>query len=113
MRHLESKLQQYCVKWFRIQYPKVIIFAIPNGGFRNALEAKILRAEGVLSGVADLLVLKSNTVYNGLFIEMKNGKNKQTELQEHFEDYCTRNKYAYFVCRSFDEFKTIVETYLN
>lgn len=112
MRHKESKLQILCVKWFRLQYPHVLIYSIPNGGKRTIAEARILVAEGATAGVADLCILRANHLYHGLFIEMKYGQGKQTEKQELFEKYCIRNKYKYEVCRTFEEFKTIVENYL-
>ena len=30
-RHIESQIQIQMVKWFRLQYPRYIIAAIPNG----------------------------------------------------------------------------------
>ena len=55
--HNESRLQAACVRWFRYQYPNLLIFAIPNGGRRNEVEAKIMKEEGVLPGIADLELL--------------------------------------------------------
>lgn len=131
MKHEESKLQQACVKWFRLQYPNLILFAIPNGGKRGVVEASIMKGEGVTAGVADLFLAKAkvhlfdNTERNsviehlpvilsyGCFIEMKVGKGKQTESQKEFEKKVTEQGYQYSVCRTFDEFKSTVETYLN
>ena len=70
MKHQESTIQTSCVKWFRLQYPNLIIYATPNGGSRNSIEAKRLKAEGVLAGVADLTVLLPHGKI--LYIEMKN-----------------------------------------
>ena len=53
MRHNESKLQINCVNWFKIQFPMYVLFAIPNGGARRLIEGKILKAEGVMAGVAE------------------------------------------------------------
>ena len=84
MKHIEDNLQKACVTWFRLQYPDIVIFAIPNGGKRNVIEASKLKATGVLPGVADLFVMHSNIVfyentegyimYHGLFIELKAGE---------------------------------------
>ena len=74
-RHIEESIQVACVKWFRLQYPNLVIFAVPNGGSRNLYEAKNMKESGTLAGVADLVI-----VGNGgrvLFVEMKAGKNKQ------------------------------------
>ena len=128
MKALEDHLQAECVRWFRYQYPNVVIFAIPNGGSRNPIEAAKLKRTGTLAGVADLFVMKAKWVdedieifgftdyyckYHGLFIEMKVGKNKQTPAQVEFQEYCQQAGYEYQVCRSFDEFKEVIENYLK
>ena len=83
MKGKEANLQAACVRWFRYQYPKysMILFAIPNGGSRNPIEAVNLKSQGVVSGVADLILLTSNGVFSSLCIEMKADKGKQTENQ--------------------------------
>ncbi|MDR0619194.1 MAG: VRR-NUC domain-containing protein [Bacteroidales bacterium] len=113
MRQLESKLQQSCVKWFRLQYPKLVLFAVPNGGSRNVLEAAKMKREGVMAGVADLILLKQNANYGALCIEMKYGGGRQSDHQKQFEKYCHRYGYQYAVCRTFDEFRDTVECYIN
>lgn len=57
------------VNWFRLQYPKVLIFAIPNGGIRHAATARKLKAEGVEPGVPDLFIPRWR-----LWVEMKRTK---------------------------------------
>jgi hypothetical protein len=86
---------------------------VPNGGSRHPLEAARLKREGVTPGVADLMLLVQNATYGALFIEMKQGKGKQTEAQKTFEIYCQRRGYLYKVCRTFDEFYCAVEVYLH
>ncbi len=113
MKHSEDTLQANCIKWFRYQYPKLTIFAIPNGGKRNIREAVRLKSTGTLPGVADLFLMVGTSNYNGLFIEMKLPKTKQSELQNDFELKAKKENYQYIVCRSFDEFKTGIENYLN
>ena len=113
MKHTESKLQSACVTWFRTQYPRIVIFAIPNGGNRNAITGAILKREGAMAGVADLFVMKANPLFAGLFIEMKAGKGKASEAQEAFGQEAIVAGYAYYVCRSFDEFTSTVKTYMS
>ena len=55
-RHIEESIQVACVKWFRLQYPNLVIFAVPNGGSRNLYEAKNMKESGTLAGVADLVM---------------------------------------------------------
>lgn len=109
----ESQLQKSCVRWFRKQYRRYVLFAIPNGGKRNVITATNLKKEGVVSGVGDLFLMTSNSKYHGLFIEMKVGYNKQTTNQLDFMETCIRERYGYIVCTSLDEFMTAVNTYLR
>ena len=126
----EDKLQAACVKWFRLQYPQHVLFAIPNGGNRNAITGAMLKKTGTLAGVADLFLMAPrcdpefwsdrNDGYNGywlaycgLFIEMKVGKNGQTATQKDFQQKAEEAGYKYEICRSFDEFKTTIEKYLS
>ena len=57
------------VRWFRTKWPRVLIFAIPNGGKRNITTAKLLVKEGVVAGVPDLFIPAW-----GIWVEMKRQK---------------------------------------
>lgn len=72
----EHHLQCTCVKWFRIQYPKLhyILFAVPNAGKRDPRIGAYMKEEGLLPGAPDLILLKSNRSYCALCIEMKTKK---------------------------------------
>lgn len=119
MKHTESDLQKACVKYFRLKYPKSLIFAVPNGGFRNVKEAARMKSEGVLPGVSDLVIMwerglcrawmRASWISEIWFIELKSPKGKQTENQKEFEKFCEANGYYYSVVRSFDEFKNLVD----
>ena len=102
-RHIEESIQVACVKWFRLQYPNLVIFAVPNGGSRNLYEAKNMKESGTLAGVADLVI-----VGNGgrvLFVEMKAGKNKQEDSQVLFQNKVEKLGHKYIICRSREQFK--------
>jgi hypothetical protein len=45
------------VNWFNVQYPRVLIFAIPNGEKRSITVAKRLKAEGVVRAYQTCLFL--------------------------------------------------------
>lgn len=51
---LEHEEQKNFVKWFHKQYPKVLIYAIPNSAMRDYKLAAYLRAEGMFAGMPDL-----------------------------------------------------------
>lgn len=113
MTHEESKIQQACVRWFRYQYPELTLFAIPNGGKRGKVEAGIMKAEGVLAGVADLFLMHANKDYHGLFLEAKTSKGKQSDSQIDFECAAYLENYDYAIFRSFEEFEKVVTDYLK
>lgn len=115
MKQDESKLQRHCVQYFRLAFPKYsgVFFSVPNGGYRNTVEAARLKAEGALAGVADLLLLVSSGKYNCLAIEMKTEKGRQSERQKEFQKNLTDLGGLYVVCRSFDDFKQTIDDYLR
>ena len=112
----EHRIQCSCVRWFSLQYPHLHgrLFAVPNGGRRDATTASKLKAEGVVAGVADLILLKSNRDYGALLIEMKTLKGRQRDSQKQWEEtVCANGEYKYVVCRSLDDFQREIETYLS
>lgn len=109
-RHIESNIQQAVVKWFRMQYPRLIIAAVPNGGFRNAREAAIMQREGVLAGFADLVVIARRNV---LFLEMKTTKGQQSDKQKEFQNKVSKLGFEYIVCRSFEQARLAIERWLK
>lgn len=111
--HHESKLQQTCVQWFHLQYPQYIIYAVPNGGYRNKLEAAIMQGEGVLPGVPDLCIPVARCGYHGLYIEMKYGKNRLSDNQTEIIAKLTTEGYKCEVCYTLEEFMNVVNSYLN
>lgn len=112
----EHRIQCACVRWFNVQYPKLYgrLFAVPNGGRRDATTAAKLKAEGVVPGVADLVLLMSNRDYGALLIEMKTPKGRQSDSQKKWErTVCADAEYKYVVCRSLDDFIREVDSYLR
>ncbi len=115
MRNVEHNIQVACVEWFRYVHRSLspLLFAVPNGGQRNVIVAAKLKAEGVLAGVSDLLLLVPNKDYHALCIEMKSAKGRQTENQKSWQKEVEKQGYKYAVCRSLDEFMNTINNYLN
>lgn len=72
-KYEEHRLQKSMVEWFRLKYPSMRhnLFAVPNGGRRDATSGRRMKEEGVLPGVADLILLKGNRFYGALLVEVK------------------------------------------
>lgn len=111
----EHRIQSACVRWFRLQYPKMKhnLFSVPNGGKRDAVTGAKLKEEGALAGVTDLILLKSNRFYGALLIEMKTPKGSQSDSQKEWESKITQDGYKYVIIRSLDEFRKVVKQYLS
>lgn len=112
----EHRIQVSCVRWFRMKYPHLSprLFAVPNGGRRDGITGARLKEEGVLAGVADLILLVPNADYHALLIEMKTPKGRQSDSQRAWQRAVAGNDdYLYVVCRSLEEFILEVEEYLS
>lgn len=119
----ESEIQQSCLQWFRLQYPRLaaegMLFHIANEGVRMGAMGSRMKREGIVRGVADLCLAIPSHGYSALYIEMKRPKTifhdatyqspQQKEWQKNVEKY--GNKYV--VCRSVEEFKDIIKDYLS
>lgn len=91
----EHDEQKAFVAWFQLQYPKVRLFAIPNGGDRNPIVAAKLKAEGVSKGVPDIFIPEWH-----LFIEMKRKKGgRLSSEQKDWIAYLESVGYTCHVCK--------------
>ena len=116
MRQEEHRIQCAIVKWFYYAYPQYrggCMFAVPNGGHRNIQTARSLKAEGVTSGVSDLLLLVPKREYHGLCVEVKTPVGRQSENQKNWQRIIEAQGYRYEIVRSLDEFVELVRWYLN
>lgn len=114
-RDLEHQLQCECVKWFRLQYPRLTwnLFSIPNGGHRNIRVAQKLKKEGIVSGVSDLFLALPSGKSSGLFLELKVKPNRPTKNQIFFAQKMIESGYHVEFVYSFDKFKAVVTEWLK
>src|SRR5215471_3443928 len=80
-------------QWPELEY----MFAVPNGGTRNKVEAGFLKAQGVRSGVPDICLPVARWGKHGLWIELKVGRNTPTEKQVQWHEALSRFGYAVVV----------------
>lgn len=119
----ESEIQKAFVKRIEIVWPSIrpYLFSIPNGarlgghiskkGFPVA--ASILKAEGMTSGVSDLMLALPRHGYAGLFQEAKTPVGTASPEQKAFLKQQTEAGYATTIFRSADEGFEQVRAYLN
>lgn len=110
----ESQIQHDCLEWFRLQYPSLalLLFAVPNGGKRDAKTGARMKYEGAIRGVADLILLVPKKGFASLCIEMKTPKGTQSKYQEIWQREAEKYRNKYVTCHSLDEFVNEVNTYL-
>lgn len=56
-RKEEASFQVHLVRVLRDRLENTVVFAVPNGGSRNVVEAANLKQQGVLAGVPDLVLI--------------------------------------------------------
>ena len=110
----ESQIQHNCITWFRMQYPALarMLFAIPNGGKRDAVTGARMKYEGAISGVADLILLLPKKGKASLCIEMKKPKGKQSDSQREWQREAERYNNKYVIRYSLEDFMNEVNAYL-
>lgn len=119
MKHEESNIQQKCVEWFKYNFPKQVIASFPNGVFiggnqiQRARRWNILKREGAMLGIPDLIICIPSAHYHALFIEMKTAKGKLSENQVICHKMLENSGYCVKVCRSLDEFIQSIHNYLQ
>ena len=123
MKHKESDLQISCIKWFRAQYPAYakLLFHPKNEGNGNRRQGAIHKAEGVVAGVANLMLqvpADFNTpgvqkYYTCLALEMKTKTGRQEPSQKIFQQYLEAAGGKYNIIRDLDTFCDVVTDYMG
>lgn len=127
-RHKEQDMQIRCVKYFRSTYPELAVLLehpkneVASG---NRTEGAIAKAEGVQAGVADLILhvpselrvidgvpQEEPLTVHSLAIEMKTKTGRQSSEQKIFQRYFEAAGNKYVIVRSFEEFISIVNSYV-
>lgn len=103
----------------RNQYPELEwMFAIPNGGDRDAIVGAMMKTEGVKAGVFDLCLPVARGGWFGLYIEMKkpnarHGDHRDmSEKQKAFGMFVHQQGYKTELCHSYTKARSVIEAYL-
>ena len=116
----EHQIQASFIKWWRLQHSRkaMLLFAVPNGAFLQGNQASRgrqwakLKAEGCVSGVADLFLSMPSSEYHGLYIETKTPKGKQSKVQKMFQKEVEAQGYKYVICRQLTDFIKLINDYI-
>ena len=114
----EHQIQCAVIKWWGLVshsfgLSEKLLFAIPNGGARHVLTGKMLKDEGVRSGVPDLFLAAPNDRCNGLFIELKKPKGRATKAQLEYIQLLRFQGYYTAICYGFEDATNMILSYLR
>lgn len=116
MKQPEHQHQTALFRWAGYQTrrrPELsLMFAIPNGGRRDAVTGARLKAEGVKPGVPDIFLPVARQEWHGLFIELKAGRNKLTQAQTAWHAHLSQQGYRVAVCYGYEAAIEVIEEYL-
>lgn len=98
----------------RAAYPELkLLFHVPNGGKRDAIEARHLKGQGVKAGVPDLCLPVARDRFHGAYIEMKTENGHIRAEQRWWIEELQRQGYYATVCRGWKEAADTLTWYLR
>jgi len=110
----EAKIQHSCVMWFDKEFPEYRgLFYHNYLNPPNAIQGQILKGLGLKKGVPDMFLALPINGKHGLYIEMKNEKGTLQKEQIKYKALLQKVGYNWELCRSLNQFKTIINNYLE
>ena len=108
MNHPEHDEQKKFFEWINAleklgSIEAALTFAVPNAAKRSPKLAAYMKAEGMKSGVPDIICAFPRAGYNGLVIEMKIKPNKVEDNQKAFLQKLSGEGWLVKVCWSASE----------
>lgn len=100
------------IEWVK-QCTDLPVIHIANQRQTSAQHGSLLKRMGVRPGVSDLFFPRASSKCHGLWIELKVGKNKTTELQDKFIHEMIREGYAAHVCYGAEESLKIIKNFYH
>ena len=79
MQHPEQAVQKAVLQhlaWRAV--PGLFTFAVPNGGWRSAIEAAIFKGIGVVAGIPDIIIIHAGRCFG---LELKADRGRLTNVQ--------------------------------
>lgn len=123
-KHTEDDQARWLMTWTRANarmHPELdLLFAIPNGGWRDKREAARLKSMGVRAGVSDYLLPKPRFNCDcpgyavcGLWLELKSADGRPTASQLEWGRLMLEQGYEFKVCYGWVEAAKAICTYLG
>lgn len=99
--------------WLAVKHPNLPAFAVPNAGKRGPAVAAAALAEGLFSGVPDIIIPRPAGLFCGLAVEMKVKGGKVSDSQRAWGERLTMEGWRWEVCWGLEEAQGVVDDYLS
>ena len=110
----QASLMAWWNMWSKQNAPGVLLYAIPNGGARNIITGRKLKAEGVLAGIPDLFLATPRGAWHGLYLEMKRSRGGHvSDAQKAIMALLERQGYRCLVAHGVVEARQHIENYMK
>jgi hypothetical protein len=103
----EAQIQASIVQWIRLVAPELLVFHVPNGGYRTPVEAARMKWIGVLAGIPDLVLLGRDG--KTWLIEVKTADGVLSAEQRAIADRCAALRIPLVIARSIDDVRQAFE----
>jgi hypothetical protein len=117
MQLTEHQEQVLIFKWAAMNerfYPQLAyMFSTLNGVRLRIGQAKKMKDAGNKRGVPDIILPYANDDYNGLFIELKVGKNKLSVEQKDYINYLRTQNYLAVCVYGYKNAITLIKRYIT
>lgn len=112
---LSEHQEQLLVMNFARQHPEIAsrIYAIPNGGMRNAIIAMKMKAEGQKKGMPDLCLPLPKKGFHGLYIELKTKTGRLSPEQKKVISQLNSDGFKAVVCFGHEEAIGEIKNYVG
>ena len=103
----EIQIQAACYLWFHNEFPADRGLLCYNlGNSKNAIDGNKNKTLGLQAGRSDLVYYFAGKAN---MIEIKDATGRQSEKQKEWQWLVEANGFKYYICRSLEEFKVIIE----
>ena len=113
----EHQHQAALIRWANMStrtYPDLRwLFAVPNAAKRGPRLAAMMKAEGMKSGIPDLILPVPRGEFHGLAIEMKTEKGRVAPSQQVWLDGLSGLGWCTHVCRGWESAREVITDYLR
>lgn len=113
----EAEEQAALFEWAKLMEGRIpalrLMYAVPNGGSRNRIEAANLKRQGLRAGVPDICLAYPSGKYHALYIELKVGKNKPSDKQKEWIKNLNAVGNKAVVCYGAEEARVAIMRYIR